>query len=120
MSFEKELFFWVSEGNLFRAEQVYQKIIFDSPRFEHTEIARKLKRDLVEHQQQIAGKAILSKDTQLLRAAISKLEIYNQDSTELKLALKHILFRRKLWFTFGFIIFVCVLYLMYLLIYSPN
>lgn len=117
MKIEDDLIFWISEGNLFRAEQAYQKILLNSPRFKTTEIAKKLQIDLIEHHQQLAGKAILSKNTLLLRAAITKLELYEQDSIELKLALKNIVFRRKLRFLFGIIIFACILYLMYLLIY---
>lgn len=117
MKIEEDLVFWISEGNLFRAEQVYQKILLNTPRFKTTELAKKLQIDLIEHHQQLAGKAILSNNMPLLRAAITKLEFYGQDSIELKLALKNIVFRRKLRFIFGFIIFACFLYLMYILIY---
>ena len=117
MKIEDDLVFWITEGNLFRAEKVYLKIILDKPLYKYTEVGQKLETDLVEHQQQIAGKAILSKNTHLLQVAISKLEFYQQDTTELKLALKDIFFKRKLWLALGFITFVCVLYLIYFLLY---
>ncbi|MBM3449307.1 MAG: hypothetical protein FJX90_09415 [Bacteroidetes bacterium] len=117
MKIEEDLAFWISEGNLFRAEQVYQKILLNTPRFKTTELAKKLQIDLIEHHQQLAGKAILSNNTPMLRTAITKLEYYGQDSIELKLALKNIVFKRKLWLAFVFITFVSVLYLMYFLLY---
>ncbi len=114
---ENELIFWMSEGNLFRAEKIYLQLLQELPLFKNTETAQKLRTELIEHQQQIAGKAILSKDIPLLKSAISKLEIYKQDTTELRLALKKLKLRIKTWYSLGFGLVLLKLLFLYYIIY---
>ena len=117
MKQENDLRFWISEGNLFRAEQVYLKIILDSPHFKNTDIAIKLQTDLIEHHQQIAGKAILAKNIGLLRATIMKLEFYNQNTSDLQTALNALQFKNTLRISIGLILFICLVYTLYSIIY---
>ena len=90
-----EIKHWLQEGNLYRAEKAIQNCSNDLKPHEKEELEKLLSEISVRHYRLLAGKAVISKDENLLMICIQKLKEKNTPVEGLQISLNHIISKRK-------------------------
>ncbi len=90
-----EIKHWLQEGNLYRAERAIQNCSNDLKPHEKKEFEKLLSEISVRHYRLLAGKAVISKDENLLLICIQKLKEKNAPVEGLQNCLEQIISQRK-------------------------
>jgi len=90
-----EIKHWLQEGNLYRAEKAIQNCSNDLKTHEKEEFEKLLSEISVRHYRLLAGKAVISRDENLLLICIQKLKEKNAPVEGLQNCLNQITSQRK-------------------------
>jgi outer membrane PBP1 activator LpoA protein len=90
-----EIKHWLQEGNLYRAEKAIQNCSNDLKPHEKEEFEKLLSEISVRHYRLLAGKAVISRDENLLLICVQKLKEKNAPVEGLQNCLNQIMSQRK-------------------------